>query len=107
MEKLMIRSEKGVVEINGTRMTLINELTCIIKSFVEDEVIEPTEIFDIISVALRDEGVLVVRGSEEDLAEILGGIGEELKSESPNSDEIEDDDSDEADDIFKFLRGDK
>jgi hypothetical protein len=105
-ERIMIRSENGLVEMKGTRMTLMQELTCIIKSFVSDKVITPYEIFDIINIALKDEGVVVIKGSEKDLTELAGMI-EKVKSDSTKSDEIEDDDSDEADDIFKFLRGDK
>ena len=112
MEKRMIRSDNGKVEMYGDKSTILRETSYILKALLSEKIVDPEGIFDIVGKVLNDEGIIVVKGNEEDLGqlleqsleEILDEVIEEKLSEIAKSDEI---DSDEADDIFRFLRDDE
>ena len=105
----MIHSENGKVTIDGTSKELIEDVVFALKSLIKHEIIEPVEIFDFLPLVFEDTNVCMIKGSEEELPEILDAIQDLVDDadESDDTDDSDDLDDGNVDDIFKFLGGGK
>ena len=107
----MIKCGNGKVSIEGSRNEIINEAINVLIAMIDDDIIEPIEIMKIAEIVLEKEGMTVIKGTEEDLKEFIQNLDNELCKECDGecccNDDYEDDDENDVDDIFGFLRGKK
>lgn len=104
----MIKADKNVVEMLGTKLELKKELTVIIRGLLRKEIITEDDLDTCCTIAtMSDEEMIdVAKEAKKDIEKMLEGLTEILKMKSSDSESVDSskkDNSDEVSDFFKSL----